>query len=412
MKRYIVMCLSAMFMVAVQAVKVQRVYLKDGSVLSGYIQKQNTDGKLVVMADEALISVSGKEATIVNEQAYNENSLDAKWIKWAEENDAFKGVKGHRTLSLADVHFKNGKNAYKVRIVERGVHIKYVDLVPTTHTIEWPQVSAIRGEKRSKDLLSGIDRIYQLKNGSLCEGQYAEETDSTLSLYLRTGGIETLSINDVVKYTFKPVNPNQDIFEQSELLDVVKTNSRPEMRGIIIEQDYTGKSDTENFILIKEDNGTIQSVKVSDILETRKERNERYKPLTDVLLNDGEVMIGRKMATPIKVVEDGDALRLDNMTNIVTLKMQEAKKSMLVVVEYRLKGDVRNNPFQLVQLESTKDKKNVGFSYKQLVNTRFHAEQASMSANHTQRIEYTIEKNGTYVLYNAKEKKAYLFKVE
>lgn len=39
----------------VKAIVVQKVYLKDGSVLNGYIQRQEGDGKLTIHTDYATI---------------------------------------------------------------------------------------------------------------------------------------------------------------------------------------------------------------------------------------------------------------------------------------------------------------------------------------------------------------------
>ena len=78
-------------------------------------------------------------------------------------------------------------------------------------------------------------------------------------------------------YVFKPINPNQSLFEQSPLIDIVKTANQAEYRGVIIEQNYSSKKDNENYVLISLESGAIQSVKVSDIIETMKEENKQLR---------------------------------------------------------------------------------------------------------------------------------------
>ena len=112
MKKYIILLLVSAISMAAQAIVVQKVYLKNGSVLSGYIQKQDDNGLLTVATQEALICLKGTDANISNEQNYQESTLSKEWIDWAEKHDALQGNKGNRTLQLADVHAKNGKTSY------------------------------------------------------------------------------------------------------------------------------------------------------------------------------------------------------------------------------------------------------------------------------------------------------------
>ena len=70
-----------------EAVIVQKIYLKNGSVLSGYIQKQEGNGNLTFHTDIAEICLKSKDATISNEKNYNIKDLGKAWIDWAEKND-------------------------------------------------------------------------------------------------------------------------------------------------------------------------------------------------------------------------------------------------------------------------------------------------------------------------------------
>lgn len=389
------------------AVVVQKVYLKDGSILNGYISKQDSAGRLTIYTDNATICLSSKKASISNEQAYAESSLAKAWVDWAEKHDEFQGVKGRRTLVLADVHVQGGKSAYKVKVLESGTTVKYLEMTPNTYTVEWKDVEAIRGEKRSKTALSGIDRIYQLKTGEQFEGQYAEETDSTLSLYMDNGSVRSFRIDDVVKYTFKPINPNQDLFEQSPLIDIVKSNNNAETRGVIIEQNYTSNKDTENYILVRQESGAIQSIKIADIAETRKEENKAYSPQFDILLNEGDVVVNRKEVEYVGIKENGDLLVLDSLSHKVTVAKGN-NNATRITVEYRNSGGSNVEMFQLVKVTRAVVKKKTvySFSYKDLVNSVYRATGVETSVNHTTKAEYVVGGQGIFALYDAKGKRA------
>lgn len=396
---------------SVEAVIVQKIYLKDGSVLSGYIQKQDDNGNLTIHSDVAEICLKSNQAVISNEKNYSISELDKNWVEWAEKNEAFEGSGNQRTLYLADVTSKS-KTVAKVKIIERGELVRYLEMSPDIYTIPWKDVLAIKGEKRCKTALSGINRIFQLKSGMEFEGQYAEETDSLLTLFLNNGIRQSFKINDVIKYTFRPINPNQDIFAQSELLNIVKTKNGNETKGIIIEQNYTSAKDSENYFLVQQPSGAIQSIKVSDILETRKEENPKFDPKFDVLLKEGEVLINRQEVVMTGITEKGENSVLDSLSEKVVIK-KDPQNNTRVTVEYRNANGANIEAYQVVKvnkIENKKEKKTFyGVSYRDLVNSTIRPVSVETSVNHTTKAEYIVGGQGTFALYDAKNKKAIPF---
>ena len=408
-----IIALALFFTSSAKAVVVQKIYLKDGSVLSGYIQKQDNNGNLTFRSDNAEICLKSKDATISNEKNYSVKDLNKAWIDWAEKNEEFEGIGDNRTLLLADVTSKT-KTLSKVKILERGEVVKYLEMTPNTYQISWKNVFSIKGEKRSKTALSGINRIYQLKSGMEFEGQYAEENDSVLTLYLNNGVRQSFKINDVVKYTFRPINPNQDIFAQSELLDIIKTKNGAETKGIIIEQNYTSTKDSENYFLVQQHSGAIQSIKLSEIAETRKEENPKYDPKYDILLKEGDVVINRQEVAQVKVKERDDNIVLDSLSNKVTIA-KDANNNTKVTVEYRNANGSNLETYQVVRVSKATDKKKKEdytyyyFSYRDLVNATIRPVSLETSVNHTTKAEYIVGGAGIFTLYDAKSKIAIPF---
>lgn len=403
--------LALAFASSAQAVIVQKIYMKDGSVLSGYIQKQDDNGNLTFHSDIAEICLKSKDVTISNEKNYTVNELDKAWVDWAEENEAFEGAGNNRTLYMADVTSKS-KTVSRVKIIERGELVRYLQMTPDVYLIAWKDVMAIKGEKRSKTALSGINRIFQLKSGMEFEGEYAEETDSLLTLYLNNGIRQSFKINDVIKYTFRPINPNQDIFAQSELLNIVKTKNGNETKGIIIEQNYTSNNDTENYFLVQQQSGAIQSIKLSDIVETRKEENPKFDPKFDVLLKEGEVLINRQEVFITSISEKGENNVLDSLSEQVVIK-KDPQNNTRVTVEYRNANGANVEAYQVVKvnkIENKKEKKTAyGVSYRDLVNSTIRPVSIETSVNHTTKAEYIVGGQGVFALYDAKNKKAIPF---
>ena len=419
MKRYHIILLfviSALFASNANAIVVQKVHLKDGSVLYGYIEKQDVNGQLNISTDNAIICAKSDSVTITREQMYSESELEEAWIEWATENDAFQIQSDVKKLALCDISIREGKNKRhytRVRIMEKGAITKFLEITPNKHICKWSDVDKVCADKRSKTELSGVNRTYQLKNGSAYSGEYAEETDSTLSLYLNDGSVMTFKTNDVIKYTFSPINPNQSLFEQTSLVDVVESNSTIE--GIIVEQSYTSHNDSVNYIVVQQDNGTRQEIKIADIKSTSKKLNPSYKPLTDILLSPNEFVVNRKSVEFFDVTEHGDYLLLEKFVADSLKKDMEFTSSTQIIVECNMENDVHKvQQIKLVKMKPIQLKKKTtlyGFSYKDLVSSVYSPFNVETSVNKTTKIVYQIKESGYYALYDSNGKKAITIKI-
>lgn len=430
-KFFSIIFISLAFCGMAKAVIVQHVTLKNGSVLHGYVQ-QAAGGQLTFHSDNALVMVDNIGVS-TTEQQITVARLDSAWIRWAEKHDAFEGTGNERTFILntisfhknlvradsADsktssstaphnfIYFLTQKQLEKVKVLEEGVNLKYLELTPNVYTFTWNDVAEIHIDRRPKTALSGIDCIYKLRSGESYEGQPAGETENTLSLYLSNGRMRSFDINDVIKYTFHGINPNMDIFEQSELLDVVRTTLGAPVRGIIIEQNYSSNKDSENYILVQQESGAIQSIRMSDVVETMKEENPKFKMLSDVILEEGTTLVDRKDFKFVNVKEEHDFLTLDSLCMANTIA-KSADGRTPIRVEYRVAGSSNVEQFQLVKVtKSVIKKRNVySFSYKDLVNAVIRPIEVSTSINQTTKAEYIVTGQGVYALYDAKHHRA------
>ena len=414
---------------------IQKATLKNGSVLYGFIQKNDGRGNLTFQTDSAVINLEELRAEVSDRQV-NENALSKEWKEWADANNAYMGTGNNRYVVLSDVRMQSSAvidsaiNARQgnsggrflqsmrdkafvsnVKVLERGVRTRYIEQLPNSYQINWYDIVAITTDPRPKTALSGINRIYHTKDGSY-EGQYAGETRTTLSLYLPTGVMQTLNYADVKKYTYRPLNPNQNIFEQSELLDVVYVRNGAPVSGIIIEQDYTGKDATENSVLVQQETGTFQSVKVSNIVEVAKQRNPKYKPLYDIVLADNEVCVNRNMVKQTAVDAKKGVHTLQKLDPVVL--QRGANNLTQVTVEYKASYGNNVEAYQLVRLyvEGKGKKAKYFFTDSDLANTTYRPISITTSVNGTTKAAYQVTSDGGYVLYNPRTKTAYAFVVQ
>ena len=436
MKRlFFYVLLTMLYISMAKAVVVQKVYLKNGSVLNGYIQKQDKNDNITFRSESAVICVDGKNATTI-EHVYKISDLDKKWVEWAEKNDAFNGIGDSRTLTLNEVIFNHSNNydyndsvaviddersvfenefkishpsVMKVRVLEKGLNIKYLELTPNTYNFSWDDIESVKADRREKTALSGIDRIYQLNNGQEVRGQYAGESYNTLSLYTHSGMVETFDINNVSKYFYKPLNPNQDIIEQSELVDVVRTKNNGTFRGIIVERNFTSGS---NYLIIQQQTGASQMLKFADITEYSKEENNDFKPKFDVILKEGEVVINRVSTDSVDVVKKGSTLVLDSINHKVVVPKEGS--STKIIVEYYNPKHLSSDHLILVKVDKSIVKKKAVYSFSADIfeMKKYTAQGSETTVNNTTRVGYIVDGQGVFALYDQNNKKAMPFIVK
>lgn len=389
------------------AVISQKLVLKNGTVLEGYIQSQRPGEKITFNADRSEVLLPGKEVRIITPKEVAYKEVSEEWRAWADDNDAWIGTGDNRKLKLYDLITRK-HDIKNVRVLERGARVRYIDMNNSMHTLSWDTIQVLCSDKRNKTMLSGINRIYQLTTGAEFEGQYVEEVPGqTICLYDANGITQVLETDKVAKYTLKKVNPNQSLLEQSDLLDVVVTKNST-MTGVIIERNYG----SENNLLIQDQSGNNHIISSDEVVEYRKKPNEAYKPLMDIVLKDGELVINRKSTEELKTTEEKDSkICVEKKDSVLTL--EKTNPATTVIVEYNL-GTAPSANYVIMKVNEfkAKDKKTpstYGFTYKDIVESAIKAKEVVTSVNHTTKATFEIPADGYYVVYDQINKKAYPF---
>lgn len=442
MKKIFALLALTLICFAVQARTVQHVTLKNGTTMHGFVQR-SAKGMLTFYSDSAVVVISQANVTAVA-QDYTAEQLDSVWIRWAEANNAFRTSAGNRILTLYNLNINTslaadsvanvkGKDfAYyirhkgsinKVLLLEQGSNVKYLEYspenVPTIYEFSWDDVLEISIDQRPQNLLSGIDLIYYRNGKTPVEGQPAGETRKTLSVYQENGMKMTVNYDDVVKIATKPINQQQFILEQTELLDVVQTNDGRMLRGLIVEYDYTGKTKTDNFIRVTQKSGVTESVRLSDVQLNYKEVNPDYAPLYDLILKEGQILIDGKAATfvTVKKFDKEDVFFLDSLKNPIEITKGTTDLTK-ILVQYHLSG--QNESFKIVKLQPQLLKRKIDrkvvvdtiytFSYKDLVESAYTpVETPRISASQTTECEYHVLGKGVLLLVDIRKKQAVPF---
>ena len=394
---------------------IQKVILKDGSELVGYISRQRPGENLTFTTQSATIMTNTEKVRSIVDHQVNAKDLSKEWKQWAEKNSALMGTGDNAHLTLSDIVMSNG-TVNHVRIRERGSKVKYLELRPNNYSLSWDTITMIKAEPRPKLQLSGINRKYKLRSGMEYQGQYVEEIPGkTLSLYQDDGVTLVFNRDEVLKDNRYKINPNQTLFEQSGLIDIVQLKNGKSHKGIIIERNYSDTDTISNdYLLIQAENGSIQSISLADVLEYRKEPNPAYKPLTDILLNEGEFVVNRNKVVPQAVQESKGTILFN--TDSVEVVIPAGTPSTEIIIESKFTDNIQASQLKLVRAKEYHDKKEKktvhGLTYEDIVKEAVRPQEAETSINGITKITFSVKGHGIYSLYNPSKKEVILFRID
>ncbi len=390
------------------------VVLKNGTELTGFISRQRPGENFSFSTSKAIVLLPNKDVKSIVDNEIKVGSLSQEWKKWAEENDAFEGDGNNRTLLLSDIIYTDG-SINRVRVLERGAKVRYLELSPNTYSLSWDTIEVVKAERRPKLLLSGVNRRYKLASGMEYEGQYIEEVPGeTMSLLRDNGVIEVFKTEEVIKDNRLKINPNQTLLEQSDLIDIVQMKNGSNHRGIIFERNYSENNNiTNDYLLIQLDNGTTMSINLADIVEYRKEKNPNYKPITDIELAKDEAAINRNVSMLMPTEE---------VSGIVTVNTDSLKIAVFssipqtITAEFNM-DNAKAQQLKLVRIRKYQDKKAkntyYGFTFEDMVKNAILPKSVETSVNGISKLEYTLPNGGTgiYGIYDPLTNNIIIFKI-
>ena len=403
-------------MTMANAQSVQTLVLNNGSEMEGYIAAQRPGVDFTFNSDRATIYLVPEEVKTITDRDILITELDDAWKTWAEDNDAYIGIGDNRIFRLSDIEKSDGSIIKGVRVLERGSRIKYVEITKSSYTLKWSNITLVKNAKRSRTQLSGIDRVYKLNDNREFIGQYVEEIPGkTVCLYNDNGFVEVITLDKVVKDSRVAINNNQTIFEQSEYLDVVIKKDGSTYKGIIIERNYL-KNSSSSYLLIQMNNNSINSILMNDIVEYRREPNESFKPIYDVLLRENEYVLNRnqiKASTPVIIEE---MIIIDDTNCKITIGHKAPYVEVTLESYFTNINDYLN--IKLVKVKKYRDTSNKrndifnGFSFSDITRYGINHNDYVVSKNNTTKMTFQIHEPGLYAFYNVATKQVYLFKIE
>lgn len=343
----------------VQAEIYDRLVLKNGKVVAGYIAGQQP-GQCIKFYAEEINGGSTRRTTIDADELIPASNAD---------NGQFDDI---NTISVADG-------------------------LPHTYTFSIGDVTKIERELRPEGQTFGIVDVITTRSGEIYEGQViAQMLGSSIQIW---DGRNTQTINNsnLASQEKRPLDASKDIIEQSPFLDVVVTQ-RVTYRGIIIMQNY-GNEQQKSFLRIQEENGQISRVDISQITELLREPNSQYITTTngtDFVPESGVIYFNSQAVKSIPTdKDDGNfIIDADDIDGSLLLPLENGRLTIIMDDN----ADNRNTILLPIEQRKIGRKKMFAFNYEDIVDKAVMHDSSS-SENGILRREYSIQ-TGSYVLYH------------
>lgn len=293
------------------AQNVEQIYMKSGSVVEGYIAKQNPGKFIVIQTTKATIVVNSDSLQNRITERISAESLPTEWKIWAEENNKYIDNDGVKQLELTTLEFNNCTYS-KVFILEKGSVIKFIDLSPNRYTFKWGDMYRTVKNERPSNLFSGLKEILVLNDGSKIEGQIIEQFPGK-DLKIVTAKKEILSykFSQVKQIITEKFNERMDLWSQIQLLDkITLKGENAELVGFISSRTL-GKE-----LIIEFKNGDKRKIQQDAIASYAKIPNEQYVAACDKVIKEGDVLLNDKPAYFVELKPVGQYLVLGAIVSV------------------------------------------------------------------------------------------------
>lgn len=377
----------------------EQVYMKNGSVIEGYICEQVPGKAISLSSVKATVVVNSDSLQSCSARQVNINELSSVWQSWVKEQPNInKEAIKLTTLRFVTTEYKD------VCVIEEGSLMKFVDLAPKNYIFGWNEIFKTIKTLRSNNQYSGIEDVLVLQNGTQYAGQIMEQyPGKNIKIQTNENNIVTVNMAQVAQIESNPYNLKLDLFQQTPLLDkvYVKGQNAP-IIGFIT------KRVTNKDLTIQKKNGEAKVIPLKQVLKYQKVPNENYVAVRDRELAEGEILLNGKSAwfAPLEMVdsyiilgEDVSAQVAVGDTITIEAKFSNVANSVSMVKAYRKNIAESDKKAKEAVMRDV-------FTYQDLVERCLPFSRTISPLGNT-KIQFRVERPGDYAL-SVQGKKGYI----
>ena len=377
------------------AQNVEQIYMKNGSIVEGYIAEQKPQKHLIVQSTRATVVVNSDSLKNSSTQMIPLESLSREWQEWAEQNNKYVDNNGIKQLELSTLEFKNSRYS-NVYLLEKGSIIKFLDLAPNKYYFAWGDMYRTVKSKRPENLFSGLKEVIVLNDNNRIAGQIIEQfPGKDLKIVTENNEILSYKFSQVKQIMTEKLTKELDLWPQIQLLDKIQVKGdAAQLVGFICSRTL-GKE-----LVFEFEDGSKRTIPQNQIISYAKIPNEKYVAVYDKRLKDGEILMNNVQPYFVALQASGQYLLLGET---VSAQMPVGEK---VCLEAKLPD--QNTTITLVKahmenitVQDGKKNKQVMWpviSYQDLIQSHVAIEREITPLGNI-RVSFVLGEPGDYVLY-------------
>lgn len=398
--KYIIWFLvSVIFNMDITAQITETVFLKNGSVIEGYICEQVPGRTISLNSVKATMVVNSDSLQHSSTRQVNINELSSEWQAWVKEQPNMdKEIIKLTTLRFVATEYKD------VCIIEEGSLMKFVDLTSKNYVFGWNEIFKTIKTLRPDNQYSGIEDVLVLQNGTQYVGQIMEQyPGKNMKIQTNENNIVTVNMAQIARIESNPYNLKLDLFQQTPLLD--KIYVRGQNMPIV---GFITKRVTNKDLTIQKQNGETKVFPLKQIVKYQKVPNNNYVAICDRELAEGEILLNGKSAwfAPLEMVgsyiilgEDVSAQVAVGDTITIEAKFSNVTNSVSMVKAYRKNIAESDKKAKEAVMRDV-------FTYQDLVERSLPFSRTISPLGNT-KIQFRVERPGDYAL-SVQGKKGYI----
>ncbi len=393
--RFITVTILGLISANIIAQNVEHIYLKNGTVVEGYIAEQIPGKYITFQTIKATVVVNSDSLQNKTTERIPFDALSAEWQEWAEQNKKYVEDNGQKLLELTTLEFRNIVYP-KVYLLEKGSLIKFIDLASNKYTFKWSDMYRTVKNKRPKNLFSGLKEILVLSDNSQVEGQIIEQyPGKDLKIETDRGEVLSFKSSDVKQIRTEKINEKLDLWVQIPLLDKIQVKEdTSELVGFISSRTL-GKE-----LVFEFENGNKRTIPQNQVIFYAKIPNEKYVEVYDKVLKEGEILLDGEPVYFVQLETVGQYLVLGSIVS--------AQKQVGSTVCFQANLNDTNTPITLVKahvesvtISDEKKKREIPYpviTYQDLVLSPLPVIRETTPLGNI-KVTFEVEEAGDYVLH-------------
>ncbi len=298
----------------------QTITLKDGTVFTGFISRQDIlsrSGEVTYCAVQRTVAI--EEVLSRKAEQRELDDLSDAWKEWAVRNNKWETVRDRKVLSLT-VLTRRGDVARDCYILMSGTkNITFYSISDGVESIAIDQIASVRSPERPATLLTDVNDVVQTESVTY-SGIITEQVPGvSVTIWDASDGTHhSLDFKEIRSIGKSAFNPDYPIWEQTPFVErlILKDTRtglvRSTEKGLIVDNGL-GADDNILFAVPAGDGMDTRQYSYKEVMSQEKFRNERYHPRYDIILSPGEARINRDstlcMVNPVDIVtEEGHRL--------------------------------------------------------------------------------------------------------